>query len=355
MDISINVDIEATNRCNAVCHFCPRDATPHQGHMSMDVFDQALMRTVELRENNRLRHNATSRIEPNICGLGEPLLNPNTPEFIRKVRTAGFDSCSMATNGALLDQGRGTAILEAGVTRVNVNISDLGKDYEDIYNLPYENTRDNIINFIKMSGDRCEVHIVLVNHNQDTAHTAAMKEFWLGYGVDGFMEYDVINRGGALFVDHMQYEQYEERRRAEEIMANTGADWLCPVPFLFVFIGYDGFYYLCCSDWKKEAPMASVFETSLLSITEQKLKHVRTRQPICESCNHDPLNYATDLIRAVSAGEKEQAELDSMVQQFEQEGRTIAGVSSQVAEFVSQVKTEKLEKRGKRLIPVIAV
>ena len=35
-----SIDIEITNRCNAKCHFCPRDATPHQGLMTTEVFDQ---------------------------------------------------------------------------------------------------------------------------------------------------------------------------------------------------------------------------------------------------------------------------------------------------------------------------
>ena len=34
-----SVDIELTNRCNAKCHFCPRDQTPHEGLMSPEVFD----------------------------------------------------------------------------------------------------------------------------------------------------------------------------------------------------------------------------------------------------------------------------------------------------------------------------
>ena len=113
----------------------------------------------------------TSKLRPSICGLGEPLINPNTPEFIRKIRAAGFSSCGMSSNGALLDERRGNAILEAGVTSVNINISDLGEEYERIYNLPYEETRDNIVRFIKNSGADCEVQIVLVNHRRGSRST----------------------------------------------------------------------------------------------------------------------------------------------------------------------------------------
>ena len=354
MAVSINIDIEATNRCNAVCHFCPRDATPHQGHMTMATFDQSLARAVEFRDVNRAGINSQILVKPNICGLGEPLINPNTPAFIRKIRDAGFKSCGMSSNGALLDQKRGDAILEAGVTSVNINISDLGEEYERIYNLPYEETRDNIIRFINDAGAGCEVQIVLVNHRKDPQHTARMEEFWRSHGVNRFMKYDVINRGGALFVDHMQYEQFAERRAAERLMDESGHKWVCPVPYLSVFIGYDGLYYLCCSDWKKEAPMASVFEASILAISEQKLHHVTSREPVCRSCNHDPLNAVTDKIRAVNAGDSPQAELDEMVATFTgQSEASFAAVASAV-EFVPQVRLDHIETRGKRLIPVIA-
>ena len=39
--MTVVVDIEPTNRCNAKCYFCPRDATPHQGLMTPEVFGHA--------------------------------------------------------------------------------------------------------------------------------------------------------------------------------------------------------------------------------------------------------------------------------------------------------------------------
>ena len=353
MDISINIDIEATNRCNAVCHFCPRDATPHQGLMSLETFEQALFRATEFRDNKPPTPNFDVGLKPNICGLGEPLINKNTPEFIRQVRAAGFDTCGLSSNGALLNEKLGTAILKAGVTGININIGELGDGYEDVYNLPYEKTRDNIIRFIDMAGDDCVVQIVLVNYKQDPDHTARMQDFWRGHGVSNFMQYDVINRGGALFVDHMQYEQFAERRQAEKLMQQGGSQWICPVPYLSVFIGYDGLYYLCCSDWKKEAPLASVFDASILAISDQKLRHVTTREPVCKTCNHDPFNAVIDKIRAVQAGDSSQAELDEMVEIFTTQSEQGVKSVAEAIEFTPQVHPSRIDIDGDRRIPVI--
>ena len=141
-----------------------------------------------------------------------------------------------------------------------------------------------------------------------------MQEFWQGFGFEQFYEFGLINRGGALHVDSMQYEQYPEQAEAARILdEGRDAPTVCQAPFSLPFIGYDGNYYLCCSDWRKEAPMGNVFERSLLDVTGDKLGHVTTRDPVCKSCNHDPLNRVTDELRLLSRGEGSVEELDNVI------------------------------------------
>ena len=86
--MDLTVDIEPTNRCNASCHFCPRDATPHQGLMTVEVFEQALARAVEFRETVADQHGWNMTVS--LCGLGEPLLNKHLPAWVGAVKAAGF-------------------------------------------------------------------------------------------------------------------------------------------------------------------------------------------------------------------------------------------------------------------------
>jgi MoaA/NifB/PqqE/SkfB family radical SAM enzyme len=324
------VDIEPTNRCNAKCHFCPRDATPHQGLMTPDVFDQALLRAVEFRDVVRERFGAApprspeaarkvrpedSEVVVNLCGLGEPLLNRNTPTFVRQTRDAGF-WCGLSTNASLLDEQHGRALLDAGLNRVYINAGDRDDSYEDVYKLPFERTRANIERFAELAAGQCDVFLVLVDFKQDREHLDAMKEYWQELGVHTFMEFDVINRGGALFVDHMQFESYAEIDEARRILQDHTNMPACVVPFGYMFIGYDGQYYLCCSDWKKEAPLGSVFETSLEAITRQKLEHVRGREPICKTCNHDPINRLTAELRGLRNGDVDEAGMNAVVEEL---------------------------------------
>ena len=92
---------------------------------------------------------------------------------------------------------------------------------------------------------------------------------------------------------------------------------MCPTPFAYLFIGYDGQYYLCCSDWKKEVPLGSVADTSFTDVMVAKLAHARTRQPVCKTCNLDPLNKLTEALRARDAGEADAPDVDALIEHIQ--------------------------------------
>jgi MoaA/NifB/PqqE/SkfB family radical SAM enzyme len=322
-----NLDIEPTNRCNAHCYFCPRDQTPHQGLMTVEVFDRALTRTIEFRDVAREQFD--THVKVNLCGLGEPLLNRHAPDFVRKIREAGFE-CSMSSNGSLLDERRAQALLDSGLQAAEVNVGEIDDDYEQIYGLPFEKTCDNVARFVEMAGDRCQVRIVLVNHRRDPEHIARMTEFWRERGITKFLPFDIMNRGGALFVDEMQYATYPERTQAVALVKSRNVQPICSVPFLLLFIGYDGQYYLCCSDWKKEVPLGSVWDTSFAAVTQAKLDHVTTGEPICKSCNHDPINRLTDMLRSIREDARPKDALDVVLDDVIENDATGRAVASKL-------------------------
>lgn len=295
----LTIDIEVTNRCNATCHFCPRDATPHQGIMDVETFDKSLQRAVEYRKV--VDEVSGLPVTVSLCGLGEPIINRNLVSFVKKVKAEGF-KCSMSSNGALLTEEKATALLDAGLDEIYINVSDIYDEYEDIYNLPFDETCKNITRFAELAEGRCTPVIILVDHRNDREHIKAMEAFWRERGLKNFHDYSVINRGGALFVEHMQFEQYSEMVRARNELTEGDAVPLCGAPWGFLFIGYDGNYYLCCSDWRKQANLGSVFDYSFLQVTRQKLAMVISREPVCKTCNHDPINMLTEELRAMNDG-----------------------------------------------------
>jgi MoaA/NifB/PqqE/SkfB family radical SAM enzyme len=345
------IDIEVTNRCNAKCHFCPRDATPHQGLMTPEVFTRSLGRAVEYRELVVAAGRDQDAVV-SLCGLGEPLLNRNAPAFVSDVREAGIE-CELSTNASLLDERRGTALLEAGLQRIFINASDRDTSYEEVYRLPFERTRENIGRFLEMAEGRCETWIVLVDYKRDPEHLSEMKDYWRSLGASSFLPLDVINRGGSLFVDDMQFQSYPQLSQAQDVLGESKVEPICKAPFAYLFIGYDGNYYLCCSDWRKEVPLGSVFDTSFVEITRQKLAHTSSREPICKTCNHDPVNRMAYELRAIDAGDTDPSSRDALVAELMIDNEAVEAALRVVATAEARRPPETSRRPfPKRLIPV---
>ena len=270
------IDMEVTNRCNAKCHFCPRDRTPHQGLMPAEVFEAGLQRAIEYR--SAIAEPAGDKVRVSLCGLGEPLLNRRAVDYCRQARAEGF-SVVMSSNGSLLDERRSTELLEAGLQQILVNVGEEGDDYEEIYQLPFERTLENVVRFNEMSGGACEVVVVLVDHRGDPAHIDRMRRYWADHGIQQAVSYGIMNRGGSLFVDHMQYGDYRGLAEARGPGSPPGGHAPLRSTFGYLFVGYDGQYYLCCSDWEKQAPLGSVFDKSFVDVAQAKLDLVVSRDP----------------------------------------------------------------------------
>lgn len=291
------VDIEPTNACNADCYFCPRDQTPHQGLMSDENFDHALSRVIELQaEIMAANPDKTLEVHVNFCGLGEPLLNKRTPRFIRDAKAAGF-TVSLSSNGALLDAARLEAVLEAGVDKFSMNVGELDDDYEAIYGLPFETTLENVERLLRDTADRAEVQMVLVDHAGEPQKLNDLTEFWTARGAKEFKRFSLINRGGALNFENFEQTNPEVNARAMELVADHPNQPVCIAPFLTHFIGYDGNYYLCCSDWRKEVAIGHVSDTPITSVIAAKIAYTQMREPICKNCNVDPINVLADVVR----------------------------------------------------------
>ena len=159
--------------------------------MPPEVFAMALERSVEYR--SRVADLPDPNVHISLCGLGEPLLNRDVVDYVRLARAEGF-FVKMSSNGSLLDERRSTALLEAGLQQILINVGEEGDDYEEIYKLPFERTLENVVRFNEMAGDACQVTMVIVDHRGDPGHVARMKEYWSDRGIPHAVSYEIMNR-----------------------------------------------------------------------------------------------------------------------------------------------------------------
>jgi MoaA/NifB/PqqE/SkfB family radical SAM enzyme len=322
------VDIELTSRCNADCSFCPREQSHSLGLIDDATFTAALQRAVEYRDallEFGTKHPGHFDLPEqtlwlSFCGMGEPLLHPRIVEYVRRAKEAGLRPI-INTNGALLDPGRADELMEAGLSMACINVGEIDDDYEEVYGLPFERTRTNVEQFLAAAGGRCQVVIVLVDHRNDQEHADRMEQYWAARGATAFLPFPLVNRAGALDVGDQRAAQRSYRELAQQALRASGEETHCSVPFLYPFIGYDGNYYLCSSDWRKEVPLGNVFERSLADILDDKVAHVKSQSSICQDCTHDPSNT----LAIAMAG----AEEDDVQRTLEVEGERLRSLLDQ--------------------------
>lgn len=137
--------IEVTNYCNSLCvscpltydHFLPQEP---KHHLSWEKFREIV--------------DQVPKIERAILhGIGEPLLNRDMPRFVQHLKDRGANVL-FNSNGVLLDQKRGDALVDAGLDELRVSIDavtpDLYAKLRGIDKLPQ--IIDNLRAFIQRHG-----------------------------------------------------------------------------------------------------------------------------------------------------------------------------------------------------------
>lgn len=110
------VYVEITNICNLNCSFCHgHSRAPRK--MSMEEFSSVLDKLTE----------HTQYIYYHL--MGEPLLHPQLPDFIRLAGRRGFKSI-ITTNGTLLSR-RQAELLQAGLHKINISLHSFEEGSEE--------------------------------------------------------------------------------------------------------------------------------------------------------------------------------------------------------------------------------
>ncbi len=251
---------------------------PAMGMMQFDVFKQILKRCKELPVLPVAK----------ACGTGEPLIHSQSVEFVRYATEQGFDF-NITTNASLLTPEKSLALFDAGLSQLNLSISATGELYNQIYNLEFDTVRRNVEAAVRQNPGTCKIMVTIVEFDDNQGQVEEIKDFWKAIGIKRFNVNRIHNRGGYAEQFCQDALNTDFEAEAIQIMQENGMSHLCTVPYIFIMIGWDGQYYLCCHDWKKRYPMGSVFDLSIEEAGFKKLEATRDRSP-CKTCSADPVN-----------------------------------------------------------------
>ena len=112
--------VSVTDRCNFRCQYCmPADGLPWLDRAEVLRFEE-IERIVTVLARMGVTH-------LRLTG-GEPLVRREFPRLVSMLaRVEGIEDLSLTTNGYLLERDA-AALVEAGITRVNVSIDSLQRD-----------------------------------------------------------------------------------------------------------------------------------------------------------------------------------------------------------------------------------
>ncbi|QFU74774.1 radical SAM/SPASM domain-containing protein [Halioglobus maricola] len=276
--------------------------------MPFDTFTQVVARVKELEIFPRI----------SLTGQGESLLHPQVEAFIRYATDQGVEVL-MTTNANLLTPALSRTLLEAGLKGICFSISDTEEDYELVYNLDFETTRTNIFSFLELAREyperEVESAVSIVVHDLNEHKVEQYSEFWRAAGIGEIFRFEQNNRGGACDNGHYFTESDRYVQQAKDILAKRKVTSLCSAPFYFVFIGWSGQYYICCSDYRKTDPLGSVFDYSIDAMDQIKLEAFARRPQACAECNVDPVNGVREKLFEIENGEAETADLNRFLKQ----------------------------------------
>lgn len=238
------VYVEITNACNMHCSFCHGHSRPTR-RMRKDEF-ASILAALE---------GVTDHIYYHL--MGEPLLHPELPLFLRMAKEGGFRSC-ITTNGTLLSEC-GDALLAAGVHKVSISLHSFEEGSEEGF-LRYLADVCDFADIASKSGTI--VVFRLWNRGFDGGRNREILDF-LQRRFDG--EWTENTRG--LRIRQKLHVEWGDRFAWPDMEASDGgADVFCYGLSDHFGILADGSVVPCCLDSEGTITLGNVHETPLSEI-----------------------------------------------------------------------------------------
>lgn len=262
--------IEVTNVCNLNCDFCPKHDRKHR-QLSLEEFDLL-----------------TERIRGKVIFLyfhlmGEPLLHPLLPEFIRMARAKGFRTV-LTSNGTLLHKAMD--ILDSLPHKVQLSLhsheSNGRSDMADYIN--------KVMEFACSAAQR-NTCVVLRLWNQGGRDTENKEVVRL---LEKHVPRPWTERPDGFRMADNLYLEYDRKFEWPEAVPSEGShrEVFCKALFKQIGVLADGSLVPCCLDHNGDVTLGNLFEQSLEEILSspravamiEGFKHHTASEPLCENC-----------------------------------------------------------------------
>ena len=262
--------VEITNICNMHCSFCHGHNRPPR-QLTLEEFGHILSQL----------EGVTQYIYYHL--MGEPLLHPKLPEFLRLAKQRGFFSM-LTTNGTLLHK-HGQALLDAGVHKVSISVHSFESGTPEshrqylsqIADFAKEATARGTIVCLRLWNRGCDE-----GRNRDTE--ACLREFLPGEWAENTRGYRLRDK---LFLEYGDRFIWPDRENDEQAGTLTCYGMRDQFGILS-----DGTVVPCCLDSDGVINLGNVFSQPLQEILSSRraqriaegLRNKKAVEALCRRC-----------------------------------------------------------------------
>ena len=284
----LRIFIDPCDICNFRCSFCFQSHKDFRGSiMSENIFNTVIQQLKEFKGPINVIH---------LYGHGEPMLNGNLPEFVKRLKENGVAKEVVVTsNGSRLSEEYSQRLVEAGLDRLSISLNGLSTgqfkkivgveaDFERIYSsiLYFYSIRKNCHLHIKINGEcfseeEQQRFICLFQDCCDTFNIDHVVNIWPGMEMTRERE-------------HTIYDFDEDD--AKKIRGGV----LCPQMFYELMVHSDGSVSPCCADCNYQnenlgnvalSTLKEIWNSEkLLQIRLEALKGKEISYGICQACDY---------------------------------------------------------------------
>lgn len=243
--------IQTTSRCNAACAFCPYPALSRfqpGGRMS----DRLFMKIVE---DAALNADRVDTIMPFL--MNEPLLDPDLVRKIRFIkRTVPRTGVHLLTNGSLLDEATGGALIDSPIDWVGISFFSISpKHYRESMGLPFERVLKRVERFVRKALARRGAGFVMITFFKwdgiDDRIAREALEYWRALGVTRLVCHESgISRAGN--VSGIDAPEKKNMNRCDSIWTER-----------MLHVLWNGDVVPCCMDWRRRHVLGNLNRQSV--------------------------------------------------------------------------------------------
>jgi radical SAM protein with 4Fe4S-binding SPASM domain len=268
LDSPLSLHIQTQSFCNGRCSMCPYPTVSRklaQGQMEWALFQKIA---------------DEAAVEPQLASFlfelhNEPLLDKRTFDCIKYIKSINpKKSCSIVTNGELLDRFSLDEIIDSNLDLLIVSLNAHSQEvYERInIGLDYERVMKNIARLLSNQTTRRKLGLSFVATEQNAHELPEAIGYWRKQGVRIRVIAEIANRAGTL-------ESYENLRLKtgyrrtpilsrlwRRLMTNLSRVTGCHLPFTQMNVLFNGDVIICCHDWNRATVVGNVKTSSLREV-----------------------------------------------------------------------------------------